>query len=382
MYAIKQGFAQRQAVSCNTIITANGSFKLLNAPKKVYVTTKERGFNRCFMYDVIVIGAGPCGCIAARTLSKSGLAVLLLEKCKLPRYKSCSGIVIERSMRFIEEQFGCAVPQSVTCTPVDNRGMIFTDDDGREYRFSSRGLNIWRDKFDYWLLSLAQEAGTKVKDESVVTAIQEAEEIIEITVNGTVEQARYAIDCSGAVGIGKKIHRTVITYQTYNYGAIDLDPHYFYAYLQAELSGYDAWFNVKDDMLVLGVASADQREIQKYYEVFESYMQEKHALTINKQLRTDKWLIRNVEPPFDIDYGKSGILKAGENAGFLNPMGEGISCAMESGYYAALAIISNYDKGQNVIETYKRTVSEVKNYMQRQWQLVGHISKKFSFMDQ
>ncbi len=96
------------------------------------------------MYDVIVIGAGPCGCIAARTLSKSGLEVLLLEKCKLPRYKSCSGILIEKSMRFIEQQFGCSVPQSVTCTPVDNCGMIFTDDVGREYRFTSRGLNIWR----------------------------------------------------------------------------------------------------------------------------------------------------------------------------------------------------------------------------------------------
>ena len=34
------------------------------------------------MYDIIVIGAGPCGCIAARTLSKNGLKVLLLEKCR------------------------------------------------------------------------------------------------------------------------------------------------------------------------------------------------------------------------------------------------------------------------------------------------------------
>lgn len=334
------------------------------------------------MYDVIVIGAGPSGCIAARTASKSGLTVLLLEKCKLPRYKSCSGIVIERSVQFIEQQFGCSVPQSVACTPVDNRGMIFTDDEGCEHRFTSRGLNIWRDKFDYWLVSLAQEAGVEVKDESAVTAIQEAGEVIKVTVNGGVEQARYVVDCSGAVGIGKKTHRTVITYQTYNQGNIDLDPHYFYAYLQPELSGYDAWFNVKDDMLVLGVASANQREIRKCYEVFYAYMQEKHALTINKQLRTDKWLIRTVEPPFDIDYGESGILKAGENAGFLNPMGEGISCGMESGYYAALAIVSHYNNRQSVIETYKRTVSEVKKYMQRQWQFVGHISKKFSFMYQ
>lgn len=358
------------------------------------------------MYDVIVIGAGPCGCIAARTLSNNGLKVLLLEKCKLPRYKSCSGILIEKSMRFIEQQFGCSIPTSVTCTPIDNRGMIFTDDIGREHRFESRGLNIWRDKFDYWLLSIAQEEGTEISAESCVTAIREAEEVIEVTVNGNTEQARYVIDCSGAVGINKRndtssillpngvkrlggkngickqAHHNVITYQTYNEGKIDLDPHYFYAYLQPELSGYDAWFNVKDDMLVLGVASVEQSDIKNYYEAFEAYMRERHCLCVSKSLRTDKWLIRNIQPPFDIDYGIGGILKAGENAGFLNPMGEGVSCAMESGYYAALAIISNFNNKQNAIEDYKHNVAETKDYMKRQWQLVGRMSKKFSFMCQ
>lgn len=75
-------------------------------------------------------------------------------------------------------------------------------------------------------------------------------------------------------------------------------------------------------------------------------------------------------------------MKAGENAGFLNPMGEGISCAMESGYYAALAIISEFNDKQKVIEEYKRNAFEVKDYMQRQWQLVGRMSKRFSHMHQ
>lgn len=134
-------------------------------------------------------------------------------------------------------------------------------------------------------------------------------------------------------------------------------------------------------MLVLGVACVEQREIKNYYATFEAYMKEKHNLCISKQIKSDKWLIRNIEPPFEIDYGVGGILKAGENAGFLNPMGEGISCAMESGYFAALAIISNFNNRQNVVENYKCNVSDIKIYMQRQWQLVGRMSKKFSFMN-
>ena len=38
--------------------------------------------------------------------------------------------------------------------------------------------------------------------------------------------------------------------------------HYFYAYLQPELSEYDAWFNVKDEMLVLGVSVKDTSRIE------------------------------------------------------------------------------------------------------------------------
>jgi flavin-dependent dehydrogenase len=39
-----------------------------------------------------------------------------------------------------------------------------------------------------------------------------------------------------------------------------------------------------------------------------------------------------------INYGIGRILFAGEAAGFLNPMGEGISSGLESGFAAAKAI--------------------------------------------
>ncbi len=332
------------------------------------------------MYDVIVIGAGPCGCVTAITFAKSGLKVLLLEKSKLPRYKSCSGVLIEKTLNFIEKHFGVSVPNTVTCTPIDNHGMIFTDDIGKEYKFESCGLNIWRDKFDYWLASLAKESGVQIKDECAVTDIKEKDGQVCVHLKDKIEYAKFAVDCSGAVGIGKQFANNIITYQTYNTGKINLDFHYFYAYLQPELSGYDAWFNVKDDMLVLGISTTNANEISQYYDNFIAYMTKNHGLAIDKQIKTDKWIIKNIQPTFHIDYGNGRILKAGENAGFLNPMGEGISCALESGYSAALAIINNINNKTNAIEDYKNYISSTKKYMERQWQLVGRMSEKFSLI--
>lgn len=113
------------------------------------------------MYDVIVVGAGPAGCTAAKALAEKGHKVLLVEKFKLPRYKSCSGVLIKKSMELMRTYFGEDVPESAMCTPTENRGMIFTDDKGKEYRFEQEGLNVWRSHFDGWLAGKAGKAAQR-----------------------------------------------------------------------------------------------------------------------------------------------------------------------------------------------------------------------------
>ena len=70
---------------------------------------------------------------------------------KCPRYKSCSGQLIKRTVDLVQEYFGVAIPASVMCTPAESRGMIFTNDKGKEFRFEQPGLNVWRSSFDHWL---------------------------------------------------------------------------------------------------------------------------------------------------------------------------------------------------------------------------------------
>ena len=52
-------------------------------------------------WDVVVIGAGPAGCIAARELASCGHRVLLVERYQLPRSKVCGDALIPDSLRLL-----------------------------------------------------------------------------------------------------------------------------------------------------------------------------------------------------------------------------------------------------------------------------------------
>lgn len=340
------------------------------------------------MYDVIVVGAGPAGSTAAKTLADNGYKVLLVEKFKMPRYKSCSGQLIKKSMDLVQEYYGEPVPTSAMCVPTENRGMIFTDDKGKSFRFEQDGLNVWRSSFDKWLADKAAQSGAEVRDHTAVLSCVEENGIVTVTLKGEqtyTEQAKYVIDGEGVVGTLKRKllggnPQYITTYQTYNQGSIDLDYHFFHAYLQPELSEYDAWFNVKDNQLVLGVSVKDSSKAEYYYTRFIAYMKEKHNLRIDKQLKTDKWLMPHIRPGCAIDYGVGRVLFVGEIAGFLNPMGEGISAGMESGHHVANAIMRHFDDLEAVYADYKENTAALHNYMKRQWSFVASMADTFKEM--
>jgi flavin-dependent dehydrogenase len=344
------------------------------------------------IYDVIIIGAGLAGCSAARELAVSGYNVLLVERFKLPRDKSCSGILIKKSMELVRRYFGEDTPESVMCTLHDNRGMIITDDKGQEYRFEQQGLNIWRKPFDYWLAQKAVESGAELRDSTIAMSCEEQDDSVIVNFQGAssyAERAKLVVVCDGAAGslkrqITHKPQNFITTYQTFNKGSIDLDHHYFYAWLQPHLSEYDAWFNVKDDYLIFGVAVKDTRKLEHYYAEFISYMQKHHKAKIEKQEKAERWLMPQIMPGCPIEYGHSRVLFAGETAGFLNPMGEGISSGLESGYAAAKAIegidLSGYLDLKTLHLLYQDYTSELIDYMQRQWSIVANLSGTFRHM--
>lgn len=331
------------------------------------------------MYDVIVIGAGPAGCCAARTLAKNGGRVLLVERFSLPRYKSCSGVLISKALELTERYFGEPVPETAACSPAENRGMIFTSDSGREYRFEQPGLNVWRSDYDNRLAELAAEAGAELRCGTAALYCVQYLDHVEVTLRGDsfyTEKAGYVLDCEGVAGAFKRkitggTGEYITTFQTFNDGTIDLDPHYFYAYLQPKLSEYDAWFNVKDDKLVLGVSVREPRNIPGYYAKFLDYMTTNHGLSIKSELKREKWLMPHIRKELSVELSQGRVFFAGEIAGLLNPMGEGISSALESGFQAANALRA--DDPNTAADDYKAALEPLFTYMSRQWSFVEQI---------
>ncbi len=340
------------------------------------------------MYDAIVVGAGPAGCAAAKALAESGLRALLVERRALPRYKSCSGQLIVKSLELVRSYFGEEVPASATCAPAENRGMILTDAAGDEFRFEQRGLNVWRSAFDGWLAERAALAGAELRDQTAALGCEEQNASVCVRMKGVreyAESARWLIVCEGAAGnLRRKLMgrsaESIVTYQTFNRGNIDLDPHYFYACLQPGLSEYDAWFNVKDGWLVLGSSAPDSASARRYHARFLDYMRGRHGLRVDETLLEDRWLLPRVRPGCAVEHGAGRVLFAGEAAGFLNPMGEGISAALESGHGAAQAVLRRFGEPEQALEEYRSRTAEACDYMRRQWSLASGFSAAFREM--
>ncbi len=143
---------------------------------------------------------------------------------------------------------------------------------------------------------------------------------------------------------------------------------------------YDAWLNWKDRLLVIGTAVKDGQKAAEYHEAFTGYLKREHHLTVDERLGIDRWIMPRVLPGCPVDYGAGRILFAGEAAGFLNPMGEGISAAMESGYQAAQAAAAHFDRPQAVLAAYREGTKPLFDYMKRQWHLTAGLSESFGEM--
>lgn len=158
--------------------------------------------------DVLVIGAGPSGTIAASLMHKAGLSVQVVEKMKFPRFVIGESL-LPRCMEALEEAGLLDAVKEKHFQQKDGAKFVFGDKDC-DFNFSQQFTPGWkwtwqvpRADFDKTLADECEKMGVSLEYETEVTNIEIAADGSSKTTikdkegNTNVIEARFIVDGSG-----------------------------------------------------------------------------------------------------------------------------------------------------------------------------------------
>jgi flavin-dependent dehydrogenase len=161
-------------------------------------------------FDVIIIGAGPSGAIAASILVQKGWKVLVIERELFPRF-SIGESLLPQCMTFIEEAGMLESVQSQAEKlgfQYKNGAAFYRNGEHSNFDFSkkfSKGpgttFQVKRADFDKVLADRAEEIGADIRYKHTVTAVEFNDDAAVVSVNNEQEslkfEAKFILDASG-----------------------------------------------------------------------------------------------------------------------------------------------------------------------------------------
>jgi len=137
--------------------------------------------------DVLVVGAGPAGSLAALVLARAGVNVRLLDRVEFPRDKLCGDSINPGALALLRRH---ALAADVETRGVSIRGMLVTGPGNAEvngrYADGVTGRSLRRREFDATLLDAATRAGARFEANVRVTGASASEVNGSQTVNAVV----------------------------------------------------------------------------------------------------------------------------------------------------------------------------------------------------
>lgn len=298
-----------------------------------------------------MIGGGPAGSSAARTLASQGVDVALIDKAVFPRAKLCGGLLTLRSRKLFARIFGDAAWDQAFEYEADGIRLFHRDRCLSEVGGHSALYFTCRHQFDNYLLSLAREQGATLYLGDGLASIDLDQQVCRLQ---SGEEISYD-HLIGADGVNSTVARTLFG-TAYNREkiAFALEMDVDRALLQREVTRPEIYFGVvkwgygwvfpKRDTVTVGVGGIQARNPQMKKD-FEAFL-----CSVFGTMPPGK--IKGHHLPFG-DYkptpGANKVLLAGDAAGLVEPItGEGIAFAMQSGYFAAQAVLEAQASGGRV----------------------------------
>lgn len=149
--------------------------------------------------DVLVVGAGPAGAAAGLAARRRGLDVVVVDKARFPRDKTCGDGLTTAALRLIE-RLGVDITSLPGYMPV--RETVLVAPDGRRVSLplgteGDYAAVVPRVELDAALVDSARRAGVEVRDGVGVTAIETNGDGVTATTGDGSVRARFLVAADG-----------------------------------------------------------------------------------------------------------------------------------------------------------------------------------------
>lgn len=298
-------------------------------------------------FDVVVVGAGPAGSVAARCAAEGGARTLLVDQRPELGYPVQCGEFLP-SPAELTDLLGCpdVIAESYRIPPEtvlrETHTMACIAPSGRRYEFPLRGCSVSRRAFDTRLARDAERAGAELRFPQGVTRVRD--DVVEFAQHPPV-RARVIVGADGplstvARGAGFLVPRTMFRMITAT--AMGDFPPEIDLYFGREAPGGYAWMIPKDGSANVGLGASHLPQGSTLSGLLDAFLA-RHDL--GPAVDRTRWWVPIGPPPLSAVRGRA--LFAGDAANVVMATnGAGIPTAMISGRDAGLVAAAHVRDGR------------------------------------